>query len=60
MAQVAKDLTDCVDGFLRGKKFLIRDRVALFTKKFKSLVEDSGVKMIHGQRTSCCVWCTSS
>ncbi len=46
MATVARDLVDCVDGFLLGKKFLIIDRVALFTKKFKSILEDSGVKII--------------
>ncbi|MGK0205431.1 MAG: putative transposase, partial [Planctomycetota bacterium] len=34
MAQVARNLTDHVDGFLRDKKFLILDNDALFAKAF--------------------------
>ena len=31
MMQVARNLTDSVDGFLQGKRYLIHDRGALFT-----------------------------
>jgi len=34
MKQVARNLTDPVDGFLRGAKYLIHDRDPLFSKAF--------------------------
>lgn len=46
MAQIARNLTDCRDGFLLGKQFLIIDRDTKFTKKFKAILEDAGVKLI--------------
>lgn len=33
--QVARNLTDGVDGFLRGKRYLIHDRDPLFTEAFR-------------------------
>jgi len=47
MAQVARNLTDSVDGFLRDKKFLILDNDALFTKQFCGTLEDAGVKIVR-------------
>ena len=35
MAQVARNLTDSVDGFLRDKRFLILDRDSKFTEQFR-------------------------
>jgi hypothetical protein len=32
MDQMARNLTDCMDGFLKGKRYLIHDRDPLFTK----------------------------
>ncbi len=46
MAQIARNLTDAVDGFLAGHRFLICDRDAKFTARFRLLLEDAGVKMI--------------
>ena len=46
MAQVARNLTDCVDGFLRGKRFLILDRDRKFTAQFKSTLRDAGVRPV--------------
>ena len=43
MAQVARNLTDHVDGFLRDKKFLILDNDSLFAKQFCGTLEDAGV-----------------
>jgi hypothetical protein len=43
MAQVARNLTDGVDGFLRDKRFLILDNDASFTKQFCSILADAGV-----------------
>ena len=47
MTQVAHNLTDQVDGFLRDKKFLILDNDALFAKGFCSTLEDAGVKIVR-------------
>ncbi|MFT4515381.1 MAG: putative transposase [Planctomycetota bacterium] len=47
MAQVARNLTDHVDGFLRDKKFLILDNDALFAKAFCGTLEDAGVRIVR-------------
>ncbi|MBI9060314.1 MAG: transposase [Labilibaculum sp.] len=49
MEQMARNLTDCEEGFLKDKKYLIHDCDKLFTKKFKKILEDGGVK---AKRTS--------
>jgi transposase InsO family protein len=47
MAQVARNLTDHVDGFLRDKKFLILDNDALYSKQFVRILQDAGTKVVH-------------
>jgi len=47
MTQVARNLTDHVDGFLRGKKFLILDNDRLFTKQFCSILSDAGCEVVR-------------
>jgi transposase InsO family protein len=46
MKQVARNLTDGVDGFLQGKRYLIHDRDPLFTKDFSDLLEAAGVECL--------------
>jgi transposase InsO family protein len=46
MKQVGRNLTDCVDGFLPGCRYLIHDRSTLFTKEFMSILESGGVKSV--------------
>jgi putative transposase len=46
MAQIARNLTDAVDGFSVRHRFLICDRDTKFTAQFRLLLEDAGVKMI--------------
>ena len=46
MEQVARNLTDCEDGFLAGKRFLIIDRDSIFSPAFKSIVGSSGVEVL--------------
>ena len=46
MRQMARNLTDPFSGFLKDKKYLIHDRDPLFTKEFRSILKDSGVKPI--------------
>ncbi len=43
MAQVARNLTDCIDGFLNAKRFLIIDRDSKFTALFKETLRNAGV-----------------
>jgi hypothetical protein len=47
MNQVARILTDCEDGFLKGKRFLIHDRDPLYnTKGFYEILQSSGIEPI--------------
>jgi transposase InsO family protein len=46
MKQIARQLTDCVDGFLRGKRYLIHDRDPLFTEEFRELLRGAGVECL--------------
>jgi putative transposase len=47
MRQVARNLTDAHDGFLRGMHYLILDRDPLYTDSFRDLLRDSGVKPLR-------------
>jgi len=44
--QVARNLTDPVNGFLRGAKYLIHDRDPLFTDRFVAILAAGGVKSV--------------
>ena len=44
MNQVARNLTDPVDGFLRGAKYRIHDRDPLFSKVFIAILKAGGLK----------------
>jgi hypothetical protein len=44
MIQYARNLTDPVDGFLKGKRVLIHDRDPLYTKKFGETLKAAGVR----------------
>ncbi len=46
MAQVARNLLDPMDGFLRNASYLIHDRDPLFTRAWTELLESSGVKCV--------------
>lgn len=50
VAQVARNLTDCVDGFLKAHRFLICDRDTKFTKQFRRTLRDAGVRVIRTPR----------
>jgi transposase InsO family protein len=47
MAQVARNLVDQVDGFLRGKRFLIVDRDTKFGARFRGILEAAGVTTLR-------------
>jgi transposase InsO family protein len=44
MTQLARNLTDSSDGFLRGLPYIILDRDPLYSAAFRRLLRDSGVK----------------
>ena len=46
MKQMARNLTDGVDGILRQGRFLIHDRDPLFTEAFKSILSERGVECV--------------
>ncbi len=46
MKQIARNLTDCEDGFLNGKRFLIMDRDTKFTDGFCEILEGEGVEAV--------------
>jgi transposase InsO family protein len=47
MTQIARNLTDAVDGFLAGSSYLIHDRDPLFTQQFRNLLSASGVEAVR-------------
>jgi putative transposase len=46
MKQMARNLTDRVDGFLREAKYLIHDRDSLFTEAFETILRERGVECV--------------
>jgi putative transposase len=46
MEQIARNLTDYEDSFPKGKRVLIIDRDAKFSRSFKSILEGSGVEVL--------------
>lgn len=47
MKQVARNLTDGLDGFLAGCRYLIHDRSSLFTPEFGMILESVGIKTLR-------------
>jgi transposase InsO family protein len=47
MQQMARNLTDSVDGFLRNATYLIHDRDPLFTEAFEAILRERGVKCVR-------------
>jgi transposase len=47
MAQIARNLTDGVDGFFKGKRYLIHDRDPLYTRDFLNLLADAGIESVR-------------
>jgi transposase InsO family protein len=47
MKQMARNLTDAIDGFLVDARYLIVDRDPLFCKAFRDILADVGVKTLR-------------
>ncbi len=46
MKQIARNLTDCEEGFLNGCRHLIHDRDPLFSRSFRAILKSSGVETV--------------
>jgi len=46
MEQIARNLTDTVDGFLKNTRYLIHDRDPLFTQRFTEILGATGTKTV--------------
>ncbi len=46
MSQIARDLSDPVDGLMLGKRYLIHDRDPLFTAEFVTMLADVGIHSV--------------
>ena len=46
MSQIAPNLTDAVDGFFTGKRYLIHDRDPLYTTEFLTILADAGIQSV--------------
>jgi hypothetical protein len=44
MLQVARNVTDAEEGFLRGKKYVLMDRDGKFSEAFRATLEQAGVR----------------
>jgi transposase InsO family protein len=47
MAQVARNLTDALDGFLVGHRFLICDRDSKWNEPFRQMLREFGVRVVR-------------
>jgi putative transposase len=47
MKQMARNLTDGLDGFLAGCRYLIHDRSSLFTPEFGMILESVGIEAVR-------------
>jgi protein-tyrosine-phosphatase len=47
MKQVARNLIDATDGFLRGSRLLIHDRSTLFSEQFREILSSAGVESLR-------------
>ncbi|MGO8748168.1 MAG: integrase core domain-containing protein [Thermoguttaceae bacterium] len=46
MMQIARNLTDAVDGFLKGKRYLLMDRDGKFSPAFRAILKSDGVESL--------------
>ena len=47
MVQLARDLSDPIEGFLRGKRYLIVDPDPLYTQAFREFLRSSGTVVMN-------------
>ena len=47
MKQIARNLTNCDDGFLNGKRYMLMDRDDKFCGSFRVLLSDAGTEPVR-------------
>ncbi len=47
MLQIVRNLTDMIDGFLLGKRYLIIDRDSKYTQEFRGFLTDAGTNIVR-------------
>ena len=47
MSQIGRNLTDSIDGLLKGKRYLIHDRDPLFTAELLNILAETGVASVR-------------
>jgi putative transposase len=47
MTQLARNLTDAFDGYLKGMRFFVCDHDPLYTAAFRQVLRDAGIKVIQ-------------
>jgi transposase InsO family protein len=47
MEQIARNLTDAEDGFLKGKRYLLLDRDGKYSEGFQKLLRDAGIQPVR-------------
>ena len=52
MVQMARNFTDCEEGFLCGMRYLIHDRDSKYTHQFLGMLNDAGVQGVRLPRRS--------
>jgi transposase InsO family protein len=46
MMQIARNLTDAEDGFLKGKRYVLMDRDGKFSPAFQAILKTEGVNAV--------------
>ena len=47
MNQIARNLTDSIEGLLTGKRYLIHDRDPLLTQEFLKTLKEAGIESVR-------------
>ena len=47
MGQIARNVTDAIDGFFKGKRYLIHDRDPLYTMEFLTMLAEAGIESVR-------------
>jgi hypothetical protein len=53
MSQIGRNLTDSINGLLKGKRYLIHDRDPLFTAEFLNILAETDVTSVLRQEDGC-------
>ena len=55
MEQIGREITNPFDGFIKSKGYIIMDNDPLYTKRFRKILRESGLKIIRNRKDTCLV-----